>query len=74
MAITGTTSHGAAELIGMVASYRPYSKVAVSLQTHQPRIVFQENSGLADVLPIDFVNETIKAYQLAHPESDAEQH
>jgi hypothetical protein len=69
MAIAGTQSHAAAQLIGMVASYRPYSEVAVSQQTHQPRVLFQENSGLAEVLPIDYVDETIRAYQVAHPES-----
>ena len=34
-------------------------------QTKQARIMFTENSGLAWVLPIDFIDETIAAYQSA---------
>jgi hypothetical protein len=30
-------------------------------------IFFQENSGLGSVLPVDFINETISAYQVAFP-------
>jgi trypsin-like peptidase len=48
-----------AYLIGMVRSYLPYEEVAYSLQTDPPtpRMVFTENSGLADVIPIDCVKE-----------------
>jgi hypothetical protein len=69
MAIGGTQAPAAAQLIGMVESYRAYSDVAVSVQTHEPRVIFQENSGLADILPIDYVDETIRAYQVTHPAS-----
>jgi len=48
-----------AYLIGAVRSYLPYEEVAYSLQTDPPtpRMVFTENSGLADVIPIDCVKE-----------------
>jgi S1-C subfamily serine protease len=48
-----------AYLIGMVRSYLPYQEVAYSLQTDPPtpRMVFTENSGLADVIPMDCIKE-----------------
>jgi hypothetical protein len=54
---TGGVSFGGAEvmwqemLIGMVSSFIPYSEVAVSIQTKRPRVVFEENSGLANLVP-----------------------
>jgi hypothetical protein len=52
-----------AYLIGMVRSYLPYEEVAYSLQTEppRPRMVFTENSGLADVIPMDCVKEAADA-------------
>ncbi len=48
-----------AYLIGMVRSYLPYEEIAYSLQTDPPtpRMVFTENSGLADIIPMDCVKE-----------------
>jgi len=63
MAISGTKSQTAAYLIGVVRGYVPYNDVAVSQQTGQIRAIFQENSGLAEVVPIDYVNDTIKAWR-----------
>lgn len=54
---TGGVSFGGTEvvrqemLIGMVSSFIPYSDVAVSVQTKRPRVVFEENSGLANLVP-----------------------
>lgn len=59
MSITGTKSITRAWLIGVVAGYVPYQDIAISRQTNRPRIIFEENSGLAAVVPIDFVLETI---------------
>lgn len=42
-----------ARLIGLVASYIPYQDVAVSQQTGRARLLSEENSGLARVVPID---------------------
>lgn len=62
--IDGTKSQSSAYLIGAVMGYLPYNDMAVSQQTGQLRTIFQENSGLAEVVPIDYVNETIQAWHL----------
>ncbi len=54
---TGGVSFGGAEvvrqemLIGMVSSFISYREVAVSELTKRPRVVFEENSGLANLVP-----------------------
>ncbi len=65
--ISGTKSQTNAYLIGVVTDYRAYVDTAVSQQTRRPRISFEENSGLADVLPVDVVNEAIKAWRENRP-------
>ena len=57
--ITGTKPAEKACLLGIVATYIPYEDVAISAQTKQPRIVFQENSGLATVFPVDHINDVV---------------
>ncbi len=47
------------KLIGMVSGYLPYKDVALSSQTGRPKILFEENSGLATVVPIDTIQETV---------------
>lgn len=44
-------------LLGLVAAYLPYQDVATSRQTGRIRLVSEENSGLAQVVPIDAVVE-----------------
>jgi S1-C subfamily serine protease len=61
--IQGTAANGRALLIGVVIDYKPYTDVAISQQTHRARIAFEENSGLADVIPLDRVDEAIAAYR-----------
>lgn len=61
VAIDGTKANAKALLIGVVLSYQPYVDVAVSGPTKQPRVVFEENSGLANILPIDNVNDLLSA-------------
>ncbi len=56
-----------AYLLGVVKSFRPYVDVAVSLQTKRPRVTFEKNSGLADVIPIDYVQETIEDFKKSVP-------
>ena len=46
-------------LIGLVSGYVPYQQFARSDQTGDLVSVSTENSGLATVVPIDKVNETI---------------
>ena len=57
--IAGTKSNSSALLAGMVSGYLHYKDIAVSSQTGNPRIVFEENSGLATVVPIDVIQETL---------------
>jgi S1-C subfamily serine protease len=64
-AIEGTKAQNTAYLIGVVRGYLPYTDIAVSQQTGQIRMLTQENSGLAEVIPIDYVNEAIAASRAA---------
>ena len=59
-AIQGTKSANAAYLLGIVASYLPYQDVAISQQTRRPRVIFEENSGLASVFPMDYVEDVVR--------------
>lgn len=67
-AIKGTQPQKQSLLIGVVKSYVSYEDIAVSVQTGEPRIIFQENAGLAAVHPIDYVQslmrQVIKDYNL----------
>jgi S1-C subfamily serine protease len=68
--ISGTPSQNKSYLIGMVVAYQPYIDIAVSQQTQRPRITFEENSGLASVLPTDYIAAAIAAYQKKHPPAE----
>jgi hypothetical protein len=57
--ITGTKAQNNALLIGLVTSFQTYQDVAVSQQTGRPRIIFEENAGLANVVPVDQINAAI---------------
>lgn len=59
LAIGGTKMVSSAYLIGVVIGYVPYLDIAISEQTMKPRVIFEENSGLAIVQPIDFVDRII---------------
>jgi S1-C subfamily serine protease len=59
--VQGTKIPDRCYLIGVVRAYVPYTDVLVSQQTGQSRMLAQENSGLAEVIPIDYVNEAIEA-------------
>jgi hypothetical protein len=59
ISIAGTESCDTAYLIGVLAKNLTYSDVAVSTQTQEPRVVFQENSGLSVVFPVDHVIEVV---------------
>jgi hypothetical protein len=47
-------------LAGMVMSEIAYVEPAISLQTKRPRITFEQNSGLSNVLPADKVMELLR--------------
>lgn len=48
-------------LVGMVSSYISYQDVAVSKQTNRPRITFEENAGLFNVLPAEIILELLQS-------------
>lgn len=57
--IEGTQAVPEALIIGMVRSYLTFMDEAISNRTFRTRVVFEENSGLAEVIPMDYVYETI---------------
>jgi hypothetical protein len=59
-----------AYLLGVVKGYLPYTDMAVSLQTKHPRVTFEENSGLTEVIPADYIDETIHDWK-ARPDVPA---
>lgn len=61
--VGGTPTINKAYLLGVVRDYIPYIDTAFSLQTKRPRVTFEENSGLADVIPADYIEETIADYE-----------
>ena len=66
--IVGTAPIMRAHLLGVVSGFLPWTDVAVSGQTGRPRVTFEENSGLASVVPVDFVREVVDAYVQGHPQ------
>ena len=58
--IEGTKNQDRSYLIGVVKDFIPYRDAAISQQTQRPRIVFEENSGLAEVIPMDAVKKLIE--------------
>jgi len=66
MSIEGTESINRSALIGMVKSYIPFKDVAVSQQTGNPRVIFEENSGLAWVETLDSIAATVEECYLKH--------
>jgi hypothetical protein len=56
-----TKNQASSYLIGMVLAYKAYTDAAVSPQTGQTTVTREENSGLAEVLPTDYIEEAIKA-------------
>jgi S1-C subfamily serine protease len=60
----GSADHSAGpRLLGVVSGYLPYEDVAISRQTGKPRITFEENSGLASVVPVDAILGACAAYE-----------
>jgi len=48
------------EFIGIIGSYVPYQDIAISTQTRQPRVIFEENTGLSLVWSTDCIVEIQK--------------
>jgi hypothetical protein len=47
-------------LIGLVSNYIPYQDIAISQQTKRPRISFEENAGLCNIVPVEAIIELMK--------------
>lgn len=47
------------KFIGIIGSYYPYEDIAISSQTNKPRVIFQENSGIARVWSVNFLQDII---------------
>ena len=58
-ALSETKGQRRCRLIGIVTAYVPYRDVAISPQTGRARVVFEENSGLSVVLPVDVIHEVV---------------
>lgn len=58
--IEGTKASKSSNLIGIVKSYITYDDVAISQQTKRPRVIFEENTGLTKVEPVDHIIRTIE--------------
>jgi hypothetical protein len=48
-------------LVGVVSSFIPYLEPAVSAQTQRVRVVFEENSGLANLIPVARLVELVES-------------
>jgi hypothetical protein len=57
------------KLIGIVASYVPYQEPAISTHTGRTRVIFEENSGLANIVPVDRLIELIGSEAVMKTES-----
>lgn len=55
-------------LIGVIASYIPYQEKAISPHTGRTRIMFEENSGLSEVIPIKAVKDLISREDIKRQE------
>jgi len=51
--VEGTQPSTESGIIGIVSQYIPYRDVALSAQTGNVRVMFEENSGLVAVVPVD---------------------
>ena len=57
--LVGTSAQRQA-VIGIVLSYIPYIDTAISEATKRPRVTFEENSGLANVLPVGSLTRLLR--------------
>lgn len=58
--LLGTKASNNSRLIGIVKSYIPYTDIAISQQTNRPRLIFEENTGLTKIEPVDHIIATIE--------------
>lgn len=56
-------------LIGLVSEFISYPETAVSIHTKRPRVIFEENSGLAIIVPVDAITELLSRDDLSKLDS-----
>lgn len=66
VSIEGTKCLNRAILIGIVHSYIPYQDFLVSQQTNEVVEIRRENSGIANVHPVEYIREIIDTIQPAY--------
>lgn len=49
------------KFIGIIGQYVPYKEVAISTQTERPRVVFEENTGLARVWSVGYIWKIVES-------------
>ena len=49
--------------VGVIGAYLPYREVAISTQTKRPRVIFEENTGLALVWQAEVLRELAKTQE-----------
>ena len=57
----GTQPNPKSLLLGVARAYLVFRGEAISAQVGRPKVIFEENSGLAPVIPVDRIDETIDA-------------
>ncbi len=60
--LQGTKAVNQTRLIGVVSAGIPYQDIAISQQTRRARIVFEEQTGLVKVVPVDSIVEAIDIF------------
>jgi hypothetical protein len=55
----------ACHFVGIIGEYLPYQELAISTQTKRPRVIFEENTGLAKVWPAQALREIISSSDFA---------
>jgi S1-C subfamily serine protease len=60
VSIEGTNAVSKTYLLGVVSKYVTYEEKAYSEQTDDLRAIFVENSGITEVVPMDYVKQTIE--------------
>jgi hypothetical protein len=62
--VQGGTAIGdpnACQFVGIIGEYLPYKELAISTQTKRARVIFEENTGLAKVWPVQALREIISS-------------
>lgn len=70
IAIEGTKASSSAYLFGVIRYYIPYQDVAISSQTKRPRLIFEENSGIASIVPIEYLVDLFETLESQEEHSE----